>query len=592
MHNIELILTIAVGLVVALLFGYGTQRIGLSPIVGYLLAGIVVGPFTPGYVANHGFAQQLAEIGVVLLMFGVGLRFHIKELLSVKRIALPGAVVQGFFATLLGMGVADMFGWSSASGVVFGLSIAVASTVVLIRVLTDSNQLHTPTGSIAVGWLVVQDLFTVIILVILPVVFGPENVGIGGLATALAITLAKVVGLVLIMFMIVARVLPWVLEKIAATRSQELFNLSVLALALGIAVASTVVFDVSMALGAFLAGMVVARSDFGLRAATEVLPMRDAFAVLFFVSVGMLFNPSLVVESPLLIAATLGVVLIGNSTVAALIILLMKYPLRVALTVGLALAQIGEFSFILASLGAQLGLLDAVATNAIITTAIVAITLNPILHRLAGPIEAWVARYPRLKRWLGARVISKLPGRDPTVAGSSPSGDEPRRAVIIGYGPVGRTVARLLRENRIEPIIVEMNLETVRELRANGEAAIYGDASHRETLVTAGVEHARGLVISVAGMSGINEIVRNAVELNPDIWILARTTYTSEVRALRDAGVEDVFSSEGEVALALTTAILQRLGASTEEINRERERVHEELGEPVIVRVSEGREKG
>ncbi len=582
MHNIDLILTITAGLTIALILGYITQRIGLSPIVGYLLAGIAVGPFTPGYVANHAFAEQLAEIGVVLLMFGVGLTFHIKELLAVRRVAIPGAVAQSLVATLLGMVVGVIFGWNMSAGVVFGLSIAVASTVVLIRVLSDNNDLHTPTGHIAVGWLVVEDLFTVFILVILPTLFGSEHSGIGDLAIGVGITLLKVAGLVAVVFVVGGKVVPWMLERIVITKSKELFNLSVLAVALGIAVGSSLVFGVSMALGAFLAGIIVGRSDFSLRAATEVLPMRDAFAVLFFVSIGMLFNPTQLLENPLLVLATLGVILIGKSVAAVAIVVLLRFPLRVALSVAVALAQIGEFSFILASLGRELGLLTPLATNAIITAAIVAITLNPILYRLVSPMESWAMRQPRLWNWLSSRTQSLLPGSDDTPHEAHTFGNQ-HQAVIIGYGPVGRTVSRLLRENRITPIIVEMNLETVRSLRESGERAEYGDASHSETLRTAGVGNAQSLIITVGGLTNIADVVKAAREINPGIWILARATYAQEVRAMRDAGIHDVFSAEGEVALAMTTTIMQRLGATSEQIERERERIHSELGEPLVV---------
>jgi len=581
MHNLDLILTITAGLVVALICGFITQRIGLSPIVGYLLAGVAVGPFTPGFVANHEFAEQLAEIGVVLLMFGVGLSFHIKELLAVQRVAIPGAVGQSLVATLLGMGMGTFFGWDMSAGLVFGLSIAVASTVVLIRVLSDNNDLHTPTGHIAVGWLVVEDLFTVLILVILPTLFSPAHSGVGELFTGIGLTLVKVAGLIALVFVLGGRLIPWVLERIVTTRSKELFNLSVLTIALGIAVGSSIVFDVSMALGAFLAGIVVGRSDFSLRAATEVLPMRDAFAVLFFVSIGMLFNPAQLLEHPLLVLATLGVILVGKSVAAITIVLLLKFPLRVALSVAAALAQIGEFSFILASLGRDLGILDDIATNAIITAAIIAITLNPILYRFVGPIESWAARQPRLWNWLGSRTRSLVPEQKHGDAEDGQDSNGRHRAIIIGYGPVGRTVSRLLKDNGITPVVVELNLETVRMLRERGERAEYGDASHHDTLRMAGIMNARSLIISVGGLPNVKEVVSAARELNPDIWILARTTYISEVRSLRDSGIEDVFSAEGEVAFAMTTAILRRLGATPEEIEQERERIHSELGEPL-----------
>lgn len=570
MHNIELILTLTGGLAAALALGYLTHRIGLSPIVGYLLAGIVVGPQTPGYVANHHLAEQMAEIGVILLMFGVGLHFHLKELLAVRRVALPGAIGQSLIATLLAMGATSFFGWDTRAGVVFGLAISVASTVVLIRVLADNRDLHTPAGHIAVGWLVVEDLFTVVALVLLPALFGAGAQGLAQLPAALGLATLKMAALVALIFLVGGRVIPWLLEKVAATRSRELFTLTVLVLALGIAVGSAKVFGVSMALGAFLAGMIVGRSDFSQRAASEALPMRDAFAVLFFVSVGMLLEPSALLEQPGLVAATLSIVLIGKPLAALIIVLVMKRPLRVALSVSVALAQIGEFSFILAALAKDLGILDDTAMNVLVISAIVSITLNPLLYRLVRPVERFVMRRPRLARWLGG---SQQELDDSTL----PVSEAAHRAVVIGYGPVGRTVARLLRENGIQPCVIEMNLNTVRELRAQGVSAIYGDACQRDILISAGVEHSDSLILTASSVQGSDEVVRIARELNPGIHVLARSTYVRELPGLRAAGAETVFAGEGEVALALTETLLRELGATPEQIDRERERVRAEL---------------
>src|SRR6516162_10223937 len=347
MHHLDLLLTLTGGLAAALVCGYLTHRLGLSPILGYLIAGFVVGPNTPGFVANIQLADELAEVGIILLMFGVGLQFHLKELLAVRRVALPGAIVQSILATVLGAVVARAFGWSWTAGIVFGLALSVASTVVLMRVLTDHSDLHTPTGHIAVGWLVVEDLFTVLVVVLLPALVNSQQAGLSHVPLALGLGLLKVATLVAVTFLVGGRLIPWLLEHVAATQSRELFTLTVLVLALGIAVGSATLFGVSMALGAFLAGMVVGRSEFSLRAATEALPMRDAFAVLFFVSVGMLFDPAYLFEAPWLIAGTLAVVLIGKPLAALAIVLWFRYPLRAAISVALALAQIGEFSFIL-----------------------------------------------------------------------------------------------------------------------------------------------------------------------------------------------------------------------------------------------------
>jgi CPA2 family monovalent cation:H+ antiporter-2 len=379
MHEYELIMTITGSLTAALLFGYLTHRLGLSSIVGYLLAGIAVGSYTPGFVANRALAEQLAEIGVILLMFGVGLQFHAKELLSVKRVAVPGAIGQSALATLLCVVVARALGWSWSAGLVFGMAVSVASTVVLLRVLVDNNELHTPTGHIAVGWLVVEDLITVFLLVILPVFFSTGTAGAGSIPVAIGLALVKIALLVALAFLVGGRLIPWLLEKVAATRSRELFTLTVLVLALGIAVGSAELFGVSMALGAFLAGMVVRQSDFSLRAASEALPMRDAFAVLFFVSVGMLFDPIHLMRAPGLVLVTLAIILLGKPLAALMIVLLLGYAPHVALSVAVALAQIGEFSFILATVGKDLGILEDGKVHTLIAASILSISVNPLL---------------------------------------------------------------------------------------------------------------------------------------------------------------------------------------------------------------------
>jgi CPA2 family monovalent cation:H+ antiporter-2 len=577
MHHFDLILTLTGGLAAALVFGYLTQRLGLSPIVGYLLGGIAIGPYTPGFVANRALAEQLAEVGVILLMFGVGLQFYLKELLAVRRVALPGAIVQSALATVLGAVVARAFGWSWAAGIVFGLALSVASTVVLMRVLTDNSALHTPTGHIAVGWLVVEDLFTVLVLVLLPALVGSEQAGVSHVPFALGLGVLKVALLVACLSLIGGRLIPWLLERVAATQSRELFTLTILVLALGIAVGSATLFGVSMALGAFLAGMVVGRSDFSLRAASEALPMRDAFAVLFFVAVGMLLNPRHLLEAPGLVAATLGVILLGKPLAALGIVLLLGYPLRVALAVAVALAQIGEFSFILAILGKELGLLTDTAMHTIVATAIISITLNPLLYRLIAPVATWVAHRPRLWGWLTTRTDTLLPPEAIPVPDGMPAASPHHRAVIVGYGPVGQTVTRLLRDNNIEPTIIELNRDTVRCLREAGVSAVYGDASHREILQSAGVDSAGSLILSATGLQASAEVIRLARELNPVIRILARAAYVRESPALHQAGAEYVFSGEGEVALAMTEAVLRSLGATPDQIDRERERVHRDL---------------
>ena len=559
MHDITLILTLTTALTAALVLGFITHALRLSPIVGYLLAGIAVGPFTPGFEADHGVAEQLAEVGVILLMFGVGLHFHVRELVAVKGIAVPGALVQSAVATVLGALVGRLVGWDWPTAVIFGGATSVASTVVLIRVLSDNHDLHTRAGHIAVGWLVVEDLLTVVALVLLPTLLNAQS-GPVGAATALGLAALKIGLLVGLLVIVGGRVIPWTLEQVAATRSRELFTLAVLVIALGIAVVSAKLFGVSMALGAFLAGMIVGRSDFSLRAASEALPMRDAFAVLFFVSVGMLFDPRTLLEAPGLIAATLGIVLVAKPLAALAIALVRGYPLRIALPVATSLAQIGEFSFMLAAVARELGAMPDRAVDALVAAAIASITLNPLLYRAARLLEPLLAR----------RFASTA---EPAGEADHASGDAAHRAIVVGYGPVGQTVTQLLLDNGIEPIVIELNLDTVRRLRTFDVRAVYGDASRPDILAEADIARARHLLLTAATGAAEEEIVRRARELNPEIRVVARTQYTRQVPAVRKAGATDVFADEGEVALAMTTSILGHLGATDEQIDRERARV-------------------
>jgi monovalent cation:H+ antiporter-2, CPA2 family len=572
MHGYDLIITLTAGLTGALVLGYITQRLGLSPIVGYLLAGTLVGPNTPGLVVDAGIAEQLAEIGVILLMFGVGLQFHVDELLAVRRVAVPGALVQCSVSTVFGALLATAMGWSWSSGVVFGIALAVASTVVVVRVLSDYNALHTPAGHISVGWLVVEDVLTVLAIVLLPALFTPGQSG-QVIGVAIAVTALKVTALLAFAGVIGARVIPRLLDWVAATQSRELFTLTVLVLALGIAVGSAVGFGVSMALGAFLAGMIVGRSDYSLRAASDALPMRDAFAVLFFVSVGMLLDPRSLLDSPWLFAGTLAVVLVISPLATFAFMWAVRQPLRASLTVAIALAQIGEFSFILSRLGLEMGLFTAEATNTIIATSMVSIVLNPVLYRTIDPMLQWVTRRPGLSQWLdrlpsvdtgGSRVVSRNERRT-------------HRAVLIGFGPTGRTVARLLKESGIEPTVIELNIDTVRAIREEGVDAIYGDATRPETLTEAGIETASSLILTSAGMANSTEVIRAAREVNPGIRVLARTSYLRELPDMRRAGADTIFSGEGEVALAFVEDLMSRLGATAEQIDRERARAHQEL---------------
>ena len=568
MHGADLILMLAAALSAALILGYSTQRLGLSPIVGYLIAGVLVGPHTPGFAADAAIAEQLAEVGVILIMFGVGLQFHLEELLSVRRVAMPGAVVGMTFATVLGAWVGRAFGWSWPAGIMFGLTLSVASTVVLVRVLSDARKLHTPVGHIALGWLVMEDLLTVVVLVLLPTL-AIGQLTPGQLALDVTIALLKVSALIVFAAVVGQRLIPALLDRVAATRSRELFTLAILVLALGIAVGAALLFGVSMALGAFAAGMVVNRSDYSVRAASDALPLRDAFAVLFFVSVGMLLDPSTLLREPWLVAAALGVVLVGKPLVVASMLALMRYPLRTVLAVPSALAQIGEFSFILAGVGRRLDVLPQIATDVVVAVSIASIVINPLTSRLIGPVERTLLRLRR-----------QLPIEDAEQPTSS-SLDPQTRAIVVGYGPTGRTVTRLLRENGISPTVVELNMDTVRQLRQDGVSAVYGDARQTDSLVTAGLRHAGTLIVSGAD-TGSPEIIQGAREINPGIDIFVRSVYLRDVPQLKAAGAEQVFSGEGEVALAMTEAVLRRLGATADQVDRERDRVRDELfGKPV-----------
>jgi K+:H+ antiporter len=552
-HDLSLILTLTGGLTSALILGLITQRLRLSPIVGYLLAGVLVGPFTPGFVADPHIAEQFAELGVILLMFGVGLHFHLEELLAVRKVAIPGALVQIVVATGLGVLLTWVFDWTLAAGLVFGLAISVASTVVLLRVLSDNGLLHTSAGHVAVGWLIVEDLFTVLVLVLLPVLAG----GSGGSATAVAkaagIAVVQIGGLCVFTLFVGKKLIVRLLNAVAQTRSRELFTLTVLVLALGIAVGSATLFGASMALGAFLAGMVVGQSDFGARAASEALPMRDAFAVLFFVSVGMLLDPGALLDQPGLVLGAIAIVLVGKSLAAFVVVRVLRYPVGTALLVALALAQIGEFSFILAALGRQLSILPVTATNVLVATSVVSITLNPVIFKLLKPLTRWLAHTPSIppepaNPWVRSR----------------------ERAIVVGYGHVGQTVSQLLVEHQIEPTIVELNHTTVAGLREQGIQAVYGDASQQSVLEAAGVQSASSLIFTASGTPP-EEVIQTAKRINPRLEILARSTYLSERLASREAGADVVVVAEAEVAFAMAEHLLRRLGATPEQIDRARD---------------------
>ncbi|MBX3442333.1 MAG: cation:proton antiporter [Planctomyces sp.] len=581
MHDhLEILLTLTAGLTGALVLGYITQMLRLSPIVGYLLAGMVIGPRSPGFVADQDAANQFAEVGVILLMFGVGLHFHLRDLLAVRRIAVPGAVGQIAVATLLGALAMVASGRTWGAGLVVGVSISVASTVVLIRVLSDNDVLHTNQGHIAVGWLIVEDLFTVFVLVLLPALatLKPgEGEGMVGLAGTLALAVFRVGLLVLLVLGAGRKAIPWVLSKVARTRNRELFTLTVLALALAIAVGSSFAFGVSMALGAFLAGMVVGQSEVSHQAAADALPMRDAFAVLFFVSVGMLFDPTAVWQSPVLFLGLLSVVLVAKPLAAFVIVWALGYSFSAALTVSVALAQIGEFSFIVAQLAKAHRIVGATEESLLVACAIVSITLNPLLFRGIIPVQNWL-RQQRPKWWkaLNRRSEARLRVEETAAPLPDPEEDE-QRAIILGYGPVGRTAAAILRDFGIRPVVIDLNVDTVRTLRAGGELAIYGDASQRQILHDAGIESARYLLITFPDLSGQTTVVINAREMNPELRIFIRARYLAARAWLDEIGVTEATFEEAEAAIGLASLLLKEVGASEDRIAAELRRLREKM---------------
>ncbi|ARR57025.1 Kef family K(+) transporter [Rhizorhabdus wittichii DC-6] len=564
-HDTSLITTIVMGLVLAFVGGFVASRLKLPPLVGYLLAGVAVGPFTPGFVSNAGLAEQLAEIGVILLMFGVGLHFSVKDLLSVRRIAIPGAIAQITVATLLGAGLAYLWGWTPGSGIVFGLALSVASTVVLLRALEHRNTLDSINGRIAVGWLIVEDLAMVLALVLLPALAGVPggSAGAGGhanggaIALALILTLGKVALFLVLVLVVGTRAVPWVLERVARTGSRELFTLSVLATALGIAYGSAVLFGVSFALGAFFAGVVLSESDFSHQAAADSLPLQDAFAVLFFVSVGMLFDPAVLLRDPLAVVAVLAIILIGKSVAAFGIVLAFGYPARTALTVSASLAQIGEFSFILIGLGVTLGLVPVGGRDLILAAALLSITLNPLVFVAFDGLERWLRRRPRILSMIergGGQALSTVSG---------PFDDGPRdHAIIVGYGRVGRVVGKTLNDEKLPVIIVDKDRRRVEALRTQRVPAIYGEASTPGILAAAGIAHARLLVIATPEGFQTRRIIEIARELNPGIDVAVRTHSDAEVAHLESQGVGLAIMGARELSFGLAEYALRSLGVS------------------------------
>jgi monovalent cation:H+ antiporter-2, CPA2 family len=552
-----LISVIVVGLVLAFILGAIANRFRISPLVGYLLAGVVVGPFTPGYVADQKLANDLAEIGVILLMFGVGLHFTLDDLLSVRAIALPGAVAQIVVATLLGMGLAYLLGWSIGAGIVFGLALSVASTVVLLRALQERRLVETERGRIAVGWLVVEDFVMILTLVLLPALAdllrGTPSVGMASLALPILFTLVKVAAFVAVMLVVGKRVIPQVLHYTAHTGSRELFRLAVLAIALGVAYGASTIFDVSFALGAFFAGMILSESELSQRAASETLPLRDAFAVLFFVSVGMLVDPLIIVNDLGWLLATLLIIVVGKSLAAFAIVRLFGYPVSHALTISASLAQIGEFSFILAGLGVSLALLPPHGRDLILAGAIISILLNPVLFAL-------------LDRHLASGKTATTSAPDLTAAAEQ-SLREPIQptelsghVVLVGFGRVGRLVAEGLTTHGVPMLLIEENRPLVAQARAAGLEVIHGNAASSEVIEAANLAGAVHLIVAIPDAFEGGQIVLQARKINPTLPIVARSHSEEETAHLKAHGATTVVMGEHEIAIAMLAHIGQSGG--------------------------------
>jgi CPA2 family monovalent cation:H+ antiporter-2 len=556
-HDISLITTIAAALGLGLMFGMLAVRLRLPALVGYLAAGVIIGPATPGFVADVHLASQLAEIGVMLLMFGVGLHFSLDDLLEVKGIALPGAVLQIAVATLLGIGLTHLWGWDLGAGLVFGLALSVASTVVLLRALEDRGQLDSFNGRIAVGWLVVEDLVTVLVLVLLPALAGPlggKGDSGGPLWLSLGKTLLQVGAFIAFMLLVGRKLFPWFLWRVAKTGSRELFTLAVIAAAVGIAYGSSHLFGVSFALGAFFAGMVLRESELSHRAAEETLPLRDAFSVLFFVSVGMLFNPRVLVEHPLEVLGVVAIILVGKSLAAFALVLALRYPVNTAITVSASLAQIGEFSFILAALGISLGLLPELGQNLILAGAIISIAVNPLMFKLVAPLQNWLRSDAERARKM-ARSPDPLAELPMTV-------DHERltnQVVLVGYGRVGKRIAQELDSQGVHYVVAEQNRDIVEDLRRRDQPAVAGNAADAAVLIQAHVARASMLVIATPGTFHVRAMVETARALNPDIRCVVRTHNEEEARLLREETGGTVLVGEHELARNMTRHVLDGL---------------------------------
>ena len=575
-----LVTTMAAAFGVAWVLGVAAQRLRLSPIVGYLLAGVLVGPHTPGFRADSSLASQLAEIGVVLLMFGVGLHFRVRDLREVGRLAIPGALAQSTVATLLGLGIGLAFGWPVGSGLVLGMALSVASTVVLMRGLEAHNLTTTPAGHAAIGWLIVEDILTVLVLVVIPVLGQARAAGTAdgpepSLAAGVALAFGKLVALVAVVFVLGSRLLPRALVYVARLQSRELFTLTILAIAIAIAAGASVLFGASMALGAFLAGMVVGQSPVSQQAAADALPLRDAFAVLFFVSVGMLFEPSFLLREPLLLLAALAVVLIGKPLAALAVVAVLGYSVRTALVVALGLAQVGEFSFILGDVARQQGLLSDRGFSLLVACALVSIAVNPFLFGALDRLEGVLRRTGWLWRLLNRVSAGRFAAANDETAAAIAGAPEPL-AVVVGYGPVGRSVDEALRQAGTRTVVIDLNMDTVAAIRAGGRQAIFGDASHADILKQAGAQRASHLIVTLPHSVNRTPMIAAARQLNPDCRIFVRARYLRERDDLEQVGTSAVCFEEVEAAAALTSLVLADLGAQPARIEEHARRARDQ----------------
>lgn len=581
MHDISLITTIALALGAALLFGLIARRLGLSPIVGYLIAGVVIGPHTPGVVGDVKVASQLSEIGVILLMFGVGLHFSLKDLLAVRSIAVPGALGQSTAATLACMGLAVATGWTWQSGLILGIAVSVASTVVLLRALMDHGGVNTPEGHAAVGWLIVEDIITVLVLVLLPPLAGTGGEG-SSIWQTMGTAVLKLAILTAIVMLAGARFIPWLLLRVARLRSHELFTLTVLVMAICVATVSYVTFGASMALGAFLGGMVVGQSKVSDQAAADVLPMRNVFAILFFVAVGMLFDYRTAFDSPALMLGVLAIILVIKPLAAIAIAIFTGHSLKTALTVAGGLAQIGEFSFILGDMARSLGLMPGSGSNVLVAGAIISISVNPLVFRSMLALEPRLAKWPWLGRWLTGRgeKLGARANEEMTKRMQDPG------AIVVGYGPVGQTVTRLLAEFEINPTIIETNVDAVLEMQQRGRQALFGDASSPNILRAAGLASAAYLIVTVPHAEVSLRIIQAAREVAPAVRILTRAEYINQSDLFLQAGAAIIRYDEAESAVALAETLLQDIDVPSDRIDDLVKRIRNELAPPTRSRLT------